>query len=71
MTIYKLEKTRKDKAWTPPRRPARTEAERQEEIRRQAVKDARQAAKGIRHLLEEGVESTPGRTDGRVGKRRG
>ena len=69
--ILGSEKTVKSREWVPPRRPAQTEAERKEEIKRQAIKDARHAAKGIRHFLEEGVESTPGRTDGRVGKRRG
>ena len=69
--IRKLEKARKDEAWTPFRRSIQTKAEREEEIRRQAIKDARQAVKGIRHLLEESVQSTPRQTDGRVGKRRG
>ena len=69
--IRKLEKTRKNEAWTPFRRSIQTKAEREKEIRRQAIKDARQAVKGIRHLLDESVESTPRQTDGRVGKRRG
>ena len=69
--IRKLEKTRKNEAWTPFRRSIQTKAEREEEIRRQAIRDARQAVKGIRHLLEESVQSTPRRTDGRAGKRRG
>ena len=71
MMLRKLERTRKDEAWTPFRRPIQTEAERREEIRRQAIKDAKHAAKGIRRFLEEGVEPALGQTDGRAGKRRG
>ena len=69
--IRKLERTRRNEAWIPLDRPLRTRAERDEEIRQQGIKDARQAVKGIRHLLEELVESTPSRADRRIGNRRG